>query len=74
MPGHTLPPVTSEQRKLRSARASAIRYGRHEQAAELDRDFAADRLAQHIAVVVALSPPLSAEQVDRLRGLLPPTT
>jgi hypothetical protein len=35
------------------------------------RDLAAERLAEHVRRVVAAAPPLTPEQIDRLRGLLP---
>lgn len=36
----------------------------------LRRDFYAERLAEHVAKVVAKAPPLTAEQRDRIAALL----
>jgi hypothetical protein len=35
------------------------------------RDLAAEKLAEHIRAVVDAAPSLTAEQIERLRGLLP---
>ena len=60
----TSPGVRSLQGKVAAAR----RWGQASQ--ELERDYAAERLAEHVARVVAQAPPLTSAQRDRIAGLL----
>lgn len=55
---------------LRSRKSNAVRWG-HD-TTEVDRDMAAEKLAEFIARTLALAPPLRPEQIDRLRSLFPP--
>lgn len=48
-----------------------VRRGNHAAAAEVRRDLRAARLAAAIKREVDAMPPLSAEQIEQLRGLLP---
>jgi hypothetical protein len=65
MPAHN-PDVRRATAKL----AAAQRWHRGKETAELTRDLAAERLADHIQRVVNSAPPLTAEQRDRLASLL----
>lgn len=57
------------------ARVAALKRHRGDRDPELTaarRELAAEKLAAHIRRVVDDAPPLTAEQIDRLRALLPP--
>ena len=58
--------------KTRSDIAHAKRRDPNADTTELRRQLKAERLAEHIARVVAEAPPLSSEQRDRLAALLRP--
>lgn len=60
----------SAANRLRGKLAIETRWRPDEDHTELRRDYTAERLAEHIAKVVAEAPPLTAEQRDRLAGLL----
>lgn len=68
--------LSEESTKHRARIASLTRRnhdGRHSaELVEARRDFAAARIADHIAKVVAAAPPLSDEQCTRLTELLRP--
>ncbi len=63
--------LTQSQRHQR-ARLAALQRHRPDsiEATEAARDFAADRLADYVAHVLAEAPPLTDEQRDRLSLLL----
>ena len=71
-----MPETSLATRRAEIARAE--RHRRHrpddperaEHANELRRDYAAERLAEHVAKVVAAAPPLSPAQRDRIAALL----
>lgn len=54
----------------RSQIALAVRANPHADVTELRRELRAERLADHVAKVVAVAPPLTAEQCDRIAVLL----
>jgi len=64
--------TTWKRTRGRLARLSKDLPAGHPQLATLRRDLAAERLAEHIAKVVAQAPPFTQDQVDRLRVLLEP--
>jgi hypothetical protein len=56
------------------ARVAALTRHREPDDPDLDearRDLAAERLTEAVRRAVATAPPLSAEQIEKLRGLLP---
>ena len=55
-------------RSLQAQRAAAKRWNKPTE--ELDRDYAAEKLADYISRTVDAAPPLTAEQRDRLAVLL----
>lgn len=59
-------------RSLQARRAAAKRW--HKPTAELDRDYAAERLAEYVAKVVSDAPPLTPAQQGRISALLRPAT
>jgi len=59
---------SSAVRSLQGQVAAARRWGRD--SLDLDRDYAAERLAEHVAKVVAQAPPLTPAQRDRIAVLL----
>ncbi|WP_248240265.1 hypothetical protein [Microbacterium kunmingense] len=60
----------SEVLQARSRKAVAVRLGDARAVEEASRNLAAAKIEQYIQKVVAEAPPLSAEQRDRLAGLL----
>lgn len=61
-----------------SARARLASLQRHRSPddpaiADARRELATESLVEHIARVVETAPTLTAEQIERLRGLLPPS-
>ncbi|MBC3193844.1 hypothetical protein H7X46_22540 [Pseudonocardia sp. C8] len=65
--------MTPEQRRERASLAARTRHrGPDDPSVDDDRRrFAVDRLADHIREVVESAPAPTAEQIERLRGLLP---
>ena len=61
-------PSSGTVRTLQARRAAARRYGHPTD--DLDRDYAAERLADFIRRTVDAAPPLSAEQRQKLTALL----
>lgn len=61
--------ATSSLRSKQAKSAAARRWNRPDKD-DLARDYAAAKLEDHIRRVVDLAPPLTAEQRDRLAGLL----
>ncbi|MFX4286288.1 hypothetical protein ACQBJO_12930 [Janibacter sp. G349] len=57
-------------RTIQAKLAAASRHRPNEDHSDLRRDHAAEKLAEHIAKVVATAPPLTVEQRDRLASLL----
>lgn len=60
------------RRSLRARKAQAVQTG--SDTTDLDRDLAAEKLADLIARTVAAAPPFTPEQRDRLSALLTPAT
>lgn len=71
MPVRILEPLTPEQRSER-ARLGALTRKDPERAAVARKDFAIDQLAQQIERLAEEAPPLTDEQVSRLRRALAP--
>ncbi|MGH3838190.1 MAG: hypothetical protein ACRDSF_21220 [Pseudonocardiaceae bacterium] len=69
----TGPALSPTGRYLKAKRAVLTRHRGpdHPETIEADRDYRAEVLAEHIREVVDTAPPLSAEQIEQLRGLLP---
>jgi len=69
----TGPPLSSAGRKLKAKRAILTRHRGPDdpETADAARDYRAERLAAAIRREVDASPPLTAEQIEQLRGLLP---
>jgi hypothetical protein len=67
------PALSSAGRKLRARHALLTRWRGPDdpKTAEAARDYRAQRLADTIQRAVAAAPPLTHEQVEQLRGLLP---
>ena len=63
-----MPSASSTTRSLQGQFAAARRWGRDSH--DLERDYAAERLAEHVAKVVAQAPPLTPAQRDRIAVLL----
>lgn len=61
-------PSPGNIRTLQARRAAARRYGHPTD--DLDRDYAAEKLAEYIKRTVEAAPPLSLEQRHRLAALL----
>lgn len=61
-------PSSGTVRNLQARRAAARRYGHPTD--DLDRDYAAEKLAEYIRRTVDAAPPLNAEQRQRLAALL----
>ena len=55
----------------RAVKARAAQTGDTARAAHADRELRTAKLAEHIRQVIESAPPLTAEQVERLRALLP---
>ena len=67
------PRLSPEQRRERASLAARTRHRPDDPNLDTDRcRFAVDRLADHIRDVVESAPAPTAEQIERLRGLLPP--
>lgn len=72
MPSRVLrPPLTDEQRAER-ARIAALSRHDPKRAAAVQKDFHVDRLAQQIERLAEEAPPLTDEQVTRLRRAFAP--
>lgn len=56
----------------RARLGQAVRVGNQYAATEARRDLAAAKLEQYVAKVVAEAPPLTADQISRISGLLRP--
>ncbi|MGH3935214.1 MAG: hypothetical protein ACRDS1_09600 [Pseudonocardiaceae bacterium] len=69
----TGPALSPAGRVLRARCAGLTRHRGpgHPETTEAEREFRAEVLAEHIRQVVDTMPPLSAEQIEQLRGLLP---
>lgn len=68
-------PARSPELRTALARAGhAAAYGTTEKVEQTRRELAAERLAAYIEKVVDASPPLTADQQDRLTLLLRPTS
>lgn len=63
-------PGNRDLQLLRAAVARATKTGDTETITEARRVLAAEKIAAYIAETVAAAPPLTAEQRDRLAGLL----
>lgn len=61
--------LSPEQRRQR-ARIAVLHRHNPQRAAELNRDYKVDQLADRIEAVVSAAPPLTDEQRSRLAGLL----
>lgn len=61
----------TDPQALKRKRGGYVRRGNHEAAAEVRRRLKAVRLAAAIKREVDSAPPLSPEQIEQLRGLLP---
>jgi hypothetical protein len=66
-------PLTPELRNKRATKAALKRHRAPDDPELLaaDQEFRTARLAQHIDEVVNAAPPLTGDQVERLRALLP---
>lgn len=62
----------SERRTLRARLAAESRYRPDEDHSHLRRDYAAVKIEEYVAKVVAEAPPLTAEQRHRIAQLLAP--
>ncbi|KQO41875.1 hypothetical protein [Aeromicrobium sp. Leaf245] len=62
--------LSEKRRKLRARKGVAVRLGNEAEAARLDAEIRAERLADYIRVAVDAAPPLSVEQRQRLAVLL----
>jgi hypothetical protein len=70
-------PAKQHQESWQSARARLAIYTRHHGpndplVPDLQRDLRAARAEEYLAKVIAQAPPLTPEQAERLRQLLPP--
>lgn len=72
MPSVVSDGLSAERRQLRSRKGVAVRLGHTEDAARLDTEIRAARLAEYIRTTVDASPPLDDEQRTRLAALLRP--
>lgn len=71
MPEATLATLRAEHARARRAEQREPANAQlREQAEHLRRDYAAAKLAEHIAEIVAAAPPLNPDQRDRLSALL----
>lgn len=69
----TGPALSAAGRRLKARRAILARHRgpHHPDTVAAESDYRTEVLAEHIRKVAAAAPPLSADQIEQLRGLLP---